>query len=369
MGKLIRRAFLILVVAFVVVSEKATAAQSDAGLLQAKKEAEARGFIFVTSHDEIVAKAKAEGTLRILNGFEKDAIKALQEGFSKKYPFIKTRYEDVAGESAPRLMLELKTGRPVDWDIVHVNASMYSEYASYLEKMDLLQMGAKGVLQIPPKMVSPDSGSVVAAATILDVIVYNKSLLPAQLVPRSWEDLLQPEYKGKKFLLDIRPFAVAALVPAMGKEWVVNYARRLAAQDPLWMRGSSRALTGMAVGEFSIALSPYHSIVMQKRRGGEDLEATFLEPVPTRLSDIHGILKGAKHPHAAMLFLEYAAGPEGQKILDETEVKSSVYSPGTKLEQLVRGKKISVIDWNHLDKQAAYEEEITAAYGFPKAGK
>ncbi len=175
--------------------------------------------------------------------------------------------------------------------------------------------------------------------------------------------------EGKKFLLDIRPFSVAALVPAMGKDWVVNYARRLAAQDPVWIRGSSRALTAMAAGEFSLALSSYHSVVMQKRRGGADLEVAFLEPIPARLSDIHGILKDARHPYAAMLFLEYAAGAEGQKILDETEVKSSIYSPGTKLEQLVRGKKISVIDWSHLDKQASYEEAIVAAYGFPKATK
>ena len=368
-GKAIIQALAIFVVGHLFVAGKVLAAQPDASLLQAKKDAEARGFVFATSHDEIVAKAKQEGTLRVLHGFEHDAIKALQDGFGKKYPSIKARYEEVAGESAQRFMLELKSGRTVDWDIIHVNASMYADYAPFLERVDLLQMGARGVLQIPPKMVSPASGSVVATATILDVIVYNKRVLPAELVPNSWEDLLKPEYKGKKFLLDIRPFSVAALVPVMGKDWVVSYARRLAAQDPIWIRGSSRALTAMSAGEFSLSLGPYHSVIMQKRRGGADLEVSFPEPIPARLSDIHGILKGARYPYAAMLFLEYAAGPEGQKILDETEVKSSIYSPGTKLEQLVRGKKISVIDWSHLDQQASYEEAIVAAYGFPKVTK
>jgi iron(III) transport system substrate-binding protein len=281
-----------------IMSAKVSAAQSD---------------ISVTTHDEIVAKAKKEGALRVLNGFEGAAIKALREGFSKKYPFIKAYYEDVAGDAAQRLLLELKTGRPIDWDVVHVNASFYSEYEPYVQKIDLPQMAERGLLQIEPKMVSPISKSVVAAATILDVIVYNRKLLLAEDVPKSWEDLLKPEYKGKKIMLDIRPFSVAALVPAMGKEWVINYARRLAAQDPVWIRGSGKALTAMAAGEFALGLSSYHSVVVQKRRGGVDLEARFLEPIPVRLSDVHGILKSARHPHAAMLFSSMWPGRKARR--------------------------------------------------------
>ena len=70
-------------------------------------------------------------------------------------------------------------------------------------------------------------------------------------------------------------------------------------------RGSSRALTGMSAGGFSLSLGPYHSVVMQKRRGGADLDVSFPEPIPARLSDIHGILKGARYPYAAMLFIDF----------------------------------------------------------------
>jgi hypothetical protein len=43
------------------------AAPTDA-LLKAKQEAESNGYIFVTSRDEIIAKAKKEGRLRALSG-------------------------------------------------------------------------------------------------------------------------------------------------------------------------------------------------------------------------------------------------------------------------------------------------------------
>ena len=71
-----------------------------------------------------------------------------------------------------------------------------------------------------------------------------------------------------------------------------------------------------------------------------------------------------------MLFLEYVAGAEGQKILYDVEpFKSSVYSAGSKIEELVRGKRTSVIDWDHLPKQHQYMERIVAAYGLPREEK
>jgi len=106
-----------------------------------------------------------------------------------------------------------------------------------------------------------------------------------------------------------------------------------------------------------------------RQRGAKDLEVLILEPVPVRVTETHGIVKGASHPYSAVLFFEYVAGLEGQKILYEVEpFKSSIYSPGSKAEELVRGKRMSVIDWQHIVKQQEYMDKIFAAYGFPKAG-
>jgi hypothetical protein len=52
------------------------AASPNADLLKAKREAEAKGYIFETSHDEIVAKAKKEGKLRVMTTLEVDVVKA-----------------------------------------------------------------------------------------------------------------------------------------------------------------------------------------------------------------------------------------------------------------------------------------------------
>ena len=57
------------------------AAASDSALMKAKKEAEAKGFIFETSRNEIIAKAKKEGKMRALSSLESDTIKAMAAAF------------------------------------------------------------------------------------------------------------------------------------------------------------------------------------------------------------------------------------------------------------------------------------------------
>ena len=62
-------------------------AQSSA-LRQAKSAAEAKGYLFETNHDDIVAKAKKEGPLRVLTTWNSKAVEQMTKAFKKKYSFI-----------------------------------------------------------------------------------------------------------------------------------------------------------------------------------------------------------------------------------------------------------------------------------------
>ncbi len=355
--------------AIMILSPGGVAAQANPALAKAKKDAEAKGFQFVTSHDEIVANAKKEAALRVLHSFQPPAMNAMRDAFSKKYPFIKLSYEELTGtEAGQRFLLEQKAGVQHNWDVIHLSSDTYREHFPFLLKADLLGMAQSGVLQIIPKMIDPDTRNTMAASTTVGAVAYNKDLMPAAQVPKNWEDFLRPELKGKKFLVELRPNNLAALVPVMGKEWVLNYARKLAAQDPVWVRGVSKSLTSMAAGEHSLHQLLYWHNVAQFKNKARNIDLVLIEPVPVRLTEPYGIAIGSQHPYSAMLFLEFLSSAEGQKIIDDVEpLKSSMYFPGAKVEQAIRGKKVSLIDWKQLDDVAGIMQEIIAAYGFPKA--
>ena len=349
----------------------ALAASSSPPLLKAKQETEGKGYIFEASREEIIAKAKSEGKLRALSSLEPQTIKALAAAFKSEYPFLNVYVEELTGTDAnQRFILEMKSGRATNWDAAHISTDQYNEYPPYLKKFDVMGMAQQGVLRVPTQLVDPANRNIVAPTSVLQVVAYNKKLVGADKVPNAWEDFLKPEFKGKKFVADIRPTEIAALVPAWGLEKTVEFARRLAGQQPVWVRGGSRTLTAVALGEYSLVLGPnYHTV---KRAQAKDpsgtLELKILEPVPTRLSDATGVFAGAPNPYAALLWLEFLGSPKGQKIADENEpFGASVFVPGFTQEQATRGKKLSIVDWNHFSKMQEYQTKVVEAYGFPKA--
>jgi len=337
---------------------------------KAKKEAEARGYVFISSHDEIVTRAKTELKLRVLSSHTPDVIRAMTDAFKKKYPFIDLDVQEIpTAEEQFRFLLELKAGGGKKWDSNRLHTDYYREYLPYQKKFDILSMAQRGVLNIPVQMIDPVNRNVVAFGSNISGVAYNKKLVSEKEVPNTWEDFLKPQYKGHKFATDIRPLALALLVPAWGLEKTRDFAQKIAAQQPIWGRGYTRMLASMLAGEYAFVLGPNFPSTMHRQRTDRtgSLGYVLFEPVPMRLTEANGILETAEHPHAAILWLEFQANPEGQKILDEYgPYEASYHSPDSAQSKVTQRKKLSVVDWNHYLKLPEYLAKLTEAYGFPK---
>ena len=351
----------------------AFAASPSPAVQKAKQDAEAKGYMFLTNRDEIVANAKREGKLRVLAELEPPNIKAATAAFKKVYPFIDLYIEEIQGtEQVQRALLELQSGAAKDWDVLYVPTDFNREFRPYILKMDILGMAEQKILQIPLPMIDQKNRNSVALLSRFQTTAYNKNLIPADRVPRTWEDLLKPEFKGKKFAADIRPTEIACLVPAWGLEKTVDFARRLAAQQPIWVRGGSRTITAITAGEVPMMIGPNFTAV--KRAQAKDrtgvLQYVNLEPVPIRLAVEEGIHKISQRPNAALLWLEWMTGQEAQKLADELEpLASSVHVRGGAVEQELRGKKLSVVSWDQYQSVEQWQNQVFEAYGFPKVDR
>jgi ABC-type Fe3+ transport system substrate-binding protein len=347
-------------------------AQSSA-LRQAKAAAEAKGYVFETNHDEIVAKAKKEGKLRFLSSWDSKVMEHMGKALKKKYPFIDiTVGEHGSVESAQRFLLELKAGRGKEWDAVRLYTEFYDQYTPFLKKFDLRGMAEQGVLKIPPKLVDPRTRNSIFLTSEPSVVAYNKKLISEDKVPNSWQDFLRPEFKGRKFIADIRPLALAVLVPEWGMEKVLDFAKKIAAQDPIWVRGHTKPLTAVLAGEYALFLGPnYGSVarVQAKDRLGV-VGYKIPEPVPVRIHQANAVLESAANAYTGLLLLEFAGSSEGQKIIDQYwPLAASAFAPGSHQEELLKGKTLSVVDAIHYENLDDYMDKIVGAYGFPKETK
>ena len=341
-------------------------------LVKAMKDSASKGFIFASSHDAIVERARKEGKLRVLSGLDQEANTVIREAFKKKYPFIDLYVEEIPVEAAQRLLLEMKTGKATGWDVNHLAIDLYSEYVPYQKKFDILGMAREKILNIPLPMIDPVNWNIVALGSDIQVIAYNPKLMPTETVPDRWEDFLKPELKGRKFVADIRTTTIASFVPLWGLEKTMDFARRIAAQQPTWARGYTRVAAGIVAGEYALFFGPTFGSVKraQTKDASGSLGIKILDPVPSRIGDAHAISDKAEHPYSALLWLEFQAGPEGQKILDQSiPFGASLFSPGTVQAQLTEGKKVSLVDWEHFTKMQVYMGKAFEAYGFPKAEK
>ncbi|HLN86852.1 MAG TPA: extracellular solute-binding protein [Candidatus Limnocylindrales bacterium] len=362
---------LLLTASWLIASGSSFAAAPSAALVKAKQDAEAKGYLFEASHDDIVAKAKKEGKLRVMSTMETAVIKAMREGFKKKYPFIDLQIQELGSvDENQRFLLEIKAGVVKNWDVNRAYTDFYDQYFPYQKKIDILGMAEQKVLNIPPKLVDPQQRNLIAVASNITVVAFNKKLISAEKVPDHWEDFLKPEFKGKKFVLDIRPLPLGMLVPAWGLEKTVDFAKKLNAQQPVWGRGHTRVMASLQAGEYPLFLGPNFGAV--KRTQMKDptgvIGYKIPEPIPVRLHEANGVLANAEYPYAALLWLEYQASPEGQKIMDDRwPFGASLFAPGSAQEEVTRGKKVSLIDWSHYTKLDDYINKAVEAMGFPTA--
>jgi len=344
---------------------------ASADVVKAKKEAESRGYAFLTQRNEILANARIEGKLRVLAEMQAPTIKASTRAFMEKYPFIDLHIEEVRGaDVGQRVLLEIKAGVARDWDILHVSTTLYPQYLPHLWKVDLLGMATEGVLSIPPKMIDPKNRNIVSYFSRFQVTAYSSQLVSADKLPRTWEDFLRPELRGKKFAVDIDATAVAALIPAWGTEKTLEFARKISAQDPIWVRGGTRTLTAIAGGEVALFLGANYTAVSRAQRKDPmgRLRYAVLEPVPVRFALPEAIMAGSKRSNAALLWLEWMASAEAQKLIDEHEpLASSIYVQGGSVERETRGKRISEVTWEYVHSMGDMEAKVFESYGFPKA--
>jgi hypothetical protein len=374
-GKIYRAAALIslvylLLAGFFQAVSNAVAASAPA-LQKSRREAEAKGYAYFSSHDEIVALAKREGRVDGIVSLDPETFAPLAKAFKVRYPFLDLRLREVTGtEATQRFLLEVQSGT-AQVDFTYISEDFYKGFITRGKKFDILGMAEQGILSLSVKMIDPLSRKAISAATIIAAVAFNKCLLEAAKVPDRWEDFLRPDLNGKKFLVDIRPFHYQSFAAGAGEEWMIDYAQKIAAQDPVWIRGASRVLTQIATGEYLLHSGiNYHSTMRAKEKDRTGcLDLKIIEPVPVRLAEPQMVLETAKHPHAALLWLEFLAGSEAQAIIDKHEpLKSSIYTPGSAVEKIIRGKKIWFKDWPHYEKGPDWMGAALKAFGFPKAG-
>lgn len=299
---------------------------------------------------KLIAEAKKEGRAVVYGSLESDIFDDIKRSFEKKTGIPVDYWRAAAASVTDRVLSERKAGRPL-YDVVLTNAGpmqimlkedIFANYSSPSNK------------NFPKEFIHPGLGPSYRTGVV--GIIYNKAILKPEAAPKSLEDLLKPEYRGKLAMPDptrgaLPAMWLASLYKIMGKEKAERYIRDLAATKPLIVEGVLNAAERVTTGETPIGIS-YLKYVVAFGQKGAPMEYVRLEKM---LGHGHGVALSnkASHPNAGKAFIDFFLGDESMKIMakmGEFVSRKGIYPP------LADADKIQIVEMDELDA-AAYAEK------------
>jgi ABC-type Fe3+ transport system substrate-binding protein len=259
---------------------------------------------------KIIEGAKKEGQLVYYTTMTLDQSKTTVDRFEKKYPFLKvTLFRTGGGPLLNKIITESRGGRH-DWDVVVGRGEMV---LPLIQRKLLASYRTSEAKAIDEQLVDQE-GYWTAYYVNSYVLGWNTKLVKRDDVPRSYEALLNPKWKGGQISLDTEAYGMLeGLKGVWGREKTLDFFKRLAAQDPVLKRGNTERVQLAVAGEYPLIIA-YNQTIQRMTSRGAPIDWLPLEPVVTQ---VNPVMLGAKapHPNAARLFYDYVLSKEGQEQL------------------------------------------------------
>src|SRR5262245_20166831 len=215
---------------------------------------------------KLVAEGKKEGKVVIYGSMEQDIFEGIRQSFEKKTGITAEYWRASGAAVLERSLSESRAGKPA-FDLVLNNAGPME---ILLKEGLLAKYDSPLAKNFPREEVHPQLGP--SYRTSIVGIVYNKSIISPEKVPRTLEDLLKPEFKGKLAFPDPSRGAVATMWPAslyklMGKERADKYLRDLGATKPILVEGVLPGAERVTTGETPIAITYLKYVIVFGQKG------------------------------------------------------------------------------------------------------
>jgi iron(III) transport system substrate-binding protein len=268
---------------------------------------------------DLVAAAQKEGqvvwyTTLIVN----QAVLPLKAAFEKKYPGVTLQY--ARDDEAPTALKILNEGRAG-----HVNADVFDG----LDNMVALRREGFVTPYLPPNAADypaemrQKDGYWIAFLLYVFAPGINTSMVSVDAAPKTYQDLLDPKWKGK---MAWNPNSTAgaigfvgATLLGMGEQRGMDYLHALARQNIVNIAISSRAILDQVIaGEYPMALMTFNNHSVISARKGAPSAWVKMQPLPVAF-DAVSLLKDAPHPNAGKLLIDFLTSEDGQKVLQEAD--------------------------------------------------
>ncbi|MBI4492494.1 MAG: extracellular solute-binding protein [Chloroflexi bacterium] len=253
----------------------------------------------------------------------------IMDAFIKKYPFLAVDYFRADPEDlGRRLVQEFKAGH-YSADVVEQSLPNVAE----LVEADVFEpYSSPSADKIPGDAKLPADCRVctyVQTWQLYPTIAFNTNAISKNDAPKSWDDLLNPKWKGK---MSITPSGAAIdwvgmILQSRGED----YMKKLSAQEVRVLGGSTTALAAQVVAG-AVPLTPllYTKDILLNQRKGAPIDLAIARPIVPITATL-ALARNAPHPYGAMLLIDFILSTEeggGQRITLKQDYGSAALGEG-----------------------------------------
>ena len=262
--------------------------------------------------DALIEAAKADGSLTVYGSCEEEYLAAACKNFEKMYG-IKTVYQRLSTSEVYTKIKE-ENGKPSGDVWFGGTTDPYNEAVAdgLLEAYDA--KNASHLLKDTYK--DPGNNWFGIYKGILGFMVNNEELERLKIeAPKTWDDLTKPEYKGLIMLSNPNTAGTAKLVintmvQMKGHDEAMEYFKKLDQNIAQYTKSGSGPSKMVGPGECVIGVGFLHDGIYQILQGYDNIGLVVPEDGTSYEIGATAIFKGAAHPNAAKLWIEYALSPD-----------------------------------------------------------
>ena len=263
---------------------------------------------------KLAALAKAQGdTVTVYTSAKDDVAAGLASAFEAAYGVDVQQYRADTETVAEKITQEAKAG-------------VHGGDVTELDGVSLFNLNRQKLIvdYSPDGLAKLGKGANRKGWTVTEfrkfVVAWNTDHVKKGEQPKTWQALANPKWKGK-LAIEAGDFEWYG---TLRDYWINKLHMKPARADQIWAQIGKNALVIkghtlmtqlLAAGEFDLAANAFSTTVDQlKAKGAPLARMPAVQPVVVRSNGV-ALIRGARHPAAAILYLEWLTGP-GQKVAE-----------------------------------------------------
>ncbi len=276
---------------------------------------------------KLIEAAKKEGRLVLYGTMQTDIFELLHKSFQKKTGITIDYWRTSATKVTERALSEARAGKAL-FDLV---MSTEDTMRIMLKEGILTQYDSPMSKDFPKEAIDPQLGP--RARNHIIGIVYNKEIIKPADAPKTLEDLVKPQYRGKLVMADPTLHTTTAqwlvnVHKLIGKDKSEKFVRDLAAMKPTLVESFNPAADRVTSGEFPIAITYVYYVYLNGIKGAPiDYVRTGKFLGDASYLTLHN---KAPHPNAAKAFIDFFLDEESMSIMakaGEFVNRKGIYPP------------------------------------------